>query len=282
MGFANYRELVDAELDGKTLITSWRKRPSAPNTDGVWFDLSMSPGNPVPNYYASSPNVAQRLAQSTDSGIFHGAHTSPIYLKQFLLMADVNLRVPMLLCDYLLYYPFIDMSVTDVQALDNTNTLPRYADGRGVQIMAVQVAGQSGAGNPQFAINYVNQSGKSKTTPRVACGAATFTGSVITSGAAIRYTAGPFIPLAPGDTGVRRIESVVFATSDVGLISLVLVKPLATTALREQTAPVERDYAIDFASMPEIQPDAYLNIVCHPTGSLASQTLMGTATFVWN
>lgn len=41
-----------------------------------------------------------------------------------------GLPLPLLLCDFLLYYPSVDDSVTDPQILDNTITLPRYTDGK--------------------------------------------------------------------------------------------------------------------------------------------------------
>lgn len=283
MSFKSVKSVVDAELDGKFQYSTWRKTPTQTTLSGVWFDLSMSPGNPVPNYYAAAPNIAQRLAQSTDGGIYHGVHTSSAYLKSLMALSASAAPLPMILCDYLLYYPFVDMSVTDPQPLDNTNTLSRYADGVGVEIMAIQVAGQSGVGNPQFQVTYTNQAGVTgRVSPSVACGTATYNGAVITSASATARTAGPFIPLASGDSGVRKIESVQFASSDVGLIALVLVKPLATHTLREVTAPVERDFAIDFAVLPEIQPDAYLNLLCHPTASLSGAPIHGSAQFLWS
>lgn len=284
MAFANYHELADAENAGKVQVTGWRKKPTQATSSGVWFDLAMSSGYPGPCYYAASPNIAVRLAQSTDTGIYHGNYTGQKYLKQLLVMADAAnaAPMPMILCDYLLFYPFVDMRTTDAQPLDNTVKLGRYTDGRGVQIMAVQAAGQSGVGNPQFQITYTNQDGNTATTPTVACGAATYNGAVITSAPNTRFTAGPFIPLAAGDTGVRDIQSIQFLTPDVGLITLVLIKPIAQTAMREQTAPVERDYAIDFTSMPSIAPDAYLNFLCHPVSSISGVTIFGTATFIWS
>jgi hypothetical protein len=246
--------------------------------------MAMAPGYPVPCYYASAPNVAVRLAQSTDTGIYHGNYTGQKYLKQILVLTDTAgaAPMPMLLCDYLLYYPFVDMSVTDIQPLDNTVSLGRFVDGKGVQIMAVQAASQSGAGNPQFQVTYTNQDGETATSPTVACGVALYNGAIITSSPNTRYTAGPFIPLAAGDTGVRNIQSIQFLTPDVGLITLVLVKPIAQTALRELTAPVERDYAIDFTSLPAIAPDAYLNFLCHPMATISGATVFGTATFIWS
>lgn len=69
---------------------------------------------------------------------------------------------------------------------------------------------------------------------------------------------------------------------DVGLITLVLVKPLAYHTLYDITAPAERDFAIDFPSLPRVYDDAYLNFICHPVGTLASAQITGLAEFIWN
>lgn len=66
----------------------------------------------------------------------------------------------LILLDYLGFYPFIDESVTDKQFTDNTVTLPRYADGDGVQIMPVVVAGQTGGGCSSAYTNEHGESGR--------------------------------------------------------------------------------------------------------------------------
>jgi hypothetical protein len=70
-------------------------------------------------------------------------------------------------------------------------------------------------------------------------------------------------------------------TGDVGLITFVIVKPLATMTVRGIDAPVERDFVVDFQALPIIQPDAYLNFLCHPSGTLAAAAINGTANFIW-
>ena len=285
-GFSNIKALADAELAGNSCTSTWRKTPSQTTTAGVWFDLCMSPGNPVPNYYAAAPNAAIALAQSTDSGIFHGgaAPGTTKYLKQFMALTVTAAAVPlpMILCDYLMFYPFLDMSVVGMQPTTTGVSLPRYPTGTGVQMMAVEVAAQSGAGNPQFRVQYTNDKGVTGRISRtVACNTALVNGTIITSAPNTPLSAGPFIPLQEGDDGIRSIDGINFLTADIGLITLVLVRPLATTTIRGIDAPVERDFAIDFAVMPTIQPDAYLNLLCLPNGSLAGAPIHGLATFIW-
>lgn len=286
-GFANARRMADAQDAGHYLYASFRKQPTQATGNGIWFDLSMSPGNPVPNYYAASPNVAIALRQSTDGGIPHGGAVAPLkkHLKQFTAMTVTATAVPlpMILCDYLMFYPFVDMSITDAQAMDNTVALPRSTSGVGVQIMPVEVAGQSGIGNPQFFVTYTNSDGVTgRQTPNVACNTQVVNGTIITSAQATNFSAGPFLPLQAGDKGVRAIDAVTFITGDVGLISFVLVKPVENIAIRTIDAPAERIPFTDFVDLPVIEDDAYLNLICCPNGNLAGAPLHGTITTIWS
>jgi hypothetical protein len=285
MALLNVRDIAAAENDGAQWFTTWRKTPTQTTGSGIWFDLSMSPGNPVPNYYAAAPNASVALRQSTDGGIPHGGNVAPLkkHLKQItaLTVTATAVPLPLILCDYLMYYPFVDMSVTDEQVMTNVVTLPRYVNGSGVQIMPVEVAGQSGAGNPQFLVTYTNSAGVVRQTSVVACNTQVVNGTIITSATNTAKSCGPFLPLAPGDSGVRNIQSVKFLTPDVGLISFVLVVPIENTSIRTIDAPVERNMPTDFAEMPVVEDDAYLNFICCPNGTLANASIHGTAQFIW-
>ena len=131
MTINSIRALVDSEIEGRSFFATWRKTATQTTGAGIWFDLSMSPGNPVPNYYAASPNVSIALSQSVDGGIAHGGEVSHLgykkHLKTFMAMTQTATAVPlpMILCDYLLFYPFVDMSITDEQPMTNTVPLQR-------------------------------------------------------------------------------------------------------------------------------------------------------------
>ena len=163
-GFRSVREYASAFDEGRSHFCSFRKVPSQASTAFSWVDLSMAAGNPLPNYYASTPLVAATL--DGFRGLFHGDEKSPAtkHLVEWgLVTAGAALVGPYQLLDYLLYYPFVDGDDTDVQAMDNTVTLPRYTDGAGVQMMAVCVAPTTGGGS--FTVTYINQDGVEKTTP---------------------------------------------------------------------------------------------------------------------
>jgi hypothetical protein len=288
MSITSVRNLVDAETDGKKFFSFWRKAPVQTTTAGTWFDISMSPGQPVPNYYAASPNTAKALSHSDDVGIPHGGNVSPAtkYLKSLTAMTVLSTAVPLtlILCDYLMYYPFVDMADVSENGITQTTNIatPRYSTGDGVQIMAVEVAAQAGAGNPQFMVQYTNSLGVTgRLTRMIACNTLTATGTLINTASATAATTGPFLPLQSGDTGVQKIEKVFFFTGDIGLITFVLVKPLATHFIRAITTPCERNYLQDFSVMPVIKDDAYLNFICLPTGTLATANILGSIETVW-
>jgi len=279
-------DIAESDIEGRSTIYTWRKSPSQVTTAGIWFDLSMSPGNPVPQYYANTPLAAVVLRQSVDGGMAHGGNVSPSQkiLREVMAMTTTatGLPMPMILMDYLLFYPFIDEGTIDEQPLTNTASLTRYTDGDGVQIMAVSVAGRTGG--QTFSVKYCNQDGvEDRVTSTVLQNTAAANGSIVTTATASNGAAGPFIPLQAGDTGVRYIQSVTMNGPDVGLFTLVLVKPLLQMQIRGIDAPVEVDpFLMKGTSLPVIQDDAYLNFIALPQGSLAATAIHGTIKTVWN
>lgn len=286
-GFANARRMADAQDAGQYLYASFRKQPTQATGAGIWFDLSMSPGNPAPNYYIGAVGAFTPMRQSTDGGLRHGGNVSPAkkFLRKLLVQTATAAATPcqLLLLDYIGFYGFIDESVLDPQLLDNTAPLPRHADGRGVQMMPVVVAAHSG-GQP-FTVSYTNQDGVSGRISRPATMSTQLVnGTILNSqqaGAAYENN-GPFLALQPGDTGVRSVESVTIGgIGDVGLFSLVLVKPLASISLRGIDAPTEIDYLTDMATIPEIEDDAYLNFLALPNGNLSGAPIIGIIETTW-
>lgn len=286
MGFANLKQMVDAENSGFGRISSWRKAPTQTTGAGIWFDLSMSPGNPVPNYYIGVPNTFVPLKQSTDGGLYHGGNVAPKkkILRQLMSLTPTAAAtpLPMILCDYIGHYPFIDESVTDEQFLDNTQSPTRWTSDKGVQMMAVVVAGQTGG--QTFTVKYTNQDGVSGrvTEPHLMTTQAV-NGTLLSSAGAAVNSRGPFLTLQAGDTGVRYVESVTFGgTGDIGLMALVLVKPIASFSLRGIDAPSEADYIEDAPQSPIIPDDAYLNFICYPAGTLSGAQIHGLMEVCWN
>jgi len=280
-GFANWREYGDAFLSGACSYTSYRKTPSQATVAGWWVDLSMSSGNPPPNYYASAPLVAATLDGLR--GMNHGSDKSPAYTylqRLSLCTPTAGLVGRYALLDYCLYYPFIDGDDGDLQIMDNTVTLPRYTSGAGVQAMLVAAAPTTGGG--RFTFTYVNQDGVTKTSPIISyTTASTGISSIATSQPAVAAGMGPFLRLADGDTGIRSVTSFQNIVLNGGLTSLVLVKPIVDAAIYEINTCSEFEYGGLRPMSQRIEDGAYLNFIMNCAATVAAGTLTAHATFVW-
>lgn len=290
VGFRNIAALNQRQaIDGAEHFTAFRKVPNVVTGSSHWIDLSMMPGNPSPNYYASTPLKAARLAQSTDGGIRHGGNVSPStkHVRELLLFSATAgaSNTLCLLCDYLLYYPFCsEDGVGEVQTMDNAITLSRYTSGEGVRIMPV-VQNPHALAGAEFQVGYTNSRGVAgHITSPARIGVANVAGGLLSADSNGVGRFAPFLPLQTGDTGVRSIEDVTINTiGDVGTFALVLVKPLMTIALKGVDAAVEVDaFMHQGGTAPVIQDDAYLNLVARCAGSLSAAQLLGTLTTTWS
>lgn len=287
-GFTGIKSIVDSELEGRVRNYQWRKTPSQATTAGIWFDLANTSGMPpAKQWFDAAPLTATQIKQSTDKGIYHGPNvsTSQKHLRKTLNWCNSATPLPMTmqLCDYLLYYPTIDDSETALQEMDNTLTLPRYTDGDGVQMMAITTGARTGG--QTFTVTYTNSDGVAgRVTPVMQQNTSSILGTVTTSSLTPTNlgTGGPFITLQAGDSGVRSIESVQMNGIDTGFFTLILVKPLAETFVRETLAPVEIDHLLHHAQLPRIYDDAFLGYICLPNGSLVGAVLSGTLKVIWN
>lgn len=285
MGVANMKQLVDADIKGQSKEYFWRKTSSQTTTAKVWYDLAVAPGNPKAKlWFDSAPYVAVPISHTADGGIFHGKAVAPAtkFLRKLAVFNPVVTALPMtmILCDYLLYYPSIDDSDLDPQDLDNTETLPRYIDGEGVQMMAVSLASRAGGATAQ--VTYTNSDGVGGRIATFVEGTSAAIGAILSGGTATDSAQRPWIGLQGGDRGVQSVQSVTMLSGDVGFFAIVLVKPLAQICLRGLDAPVEKDILLDSADLPIVYDDAFLNYICQPQGTLATTTLRGSIKVTWN
>jgi hypothetical protein len=242
----------------------------------------MTSGSPPANYYASTPLIAQRL--DPWRGIFHGDNKSPKekYLAEMMLVTPSAGAVGLwTLMDYLLYYPFIDMDEGDSQVPDNSIAIDRYIDGVGVQAMLFAQSPTTGSGT--FTFNYINQAGVEHTSPVQTCGSTSCNyGSCVTHQPATTMGAkGPYLELAAGDTGIRRVVSFQNVVNNGGLGVLVLVKPLAHIVISEINCPVEVSFVMTRPGAPRIYDGAFLGFACCTVSSVAAALLSGRIKTIW-
>ncbi len=293
--FKGIAEVVNAEIEGKVSDYIWRKSPTQTTTAGIWFDLAMSPGMPTPKYwFDATPLTAKAISQSVDGGLYHRTSNTSKFIRKITTTANSTSTtnpspINAILCDYLLYYPSIDDGTTDEQVMTNIVSLPRYSTGEGVMMMAVTTGTRTGG--QTFSVKYTNSQGQTgRISKTVTQNTAAYVGAITTSSTNVVEGASWMIPLQDGDTGVRAVESVTMNGIDVGLFSIILVKPLCQTCFREcqiSTAgtintPYEKDFLMLTSDLPRVFDDAYLNFIVLPQNSLATTTLIGNLKIIWN
>ena len=73
---------------------AWRKVTNQVTPIGIWFDLSLSAGNPPPKFwFDATPLTSKAISQSLDGGMFHGSNVSPKnkYLRKTMKMCRTQL-----------------------------------------------------------------------------------------------------------------------------------------------------------------------------------------------
>lgn len=288
-GLANVGAYAEAVASGAIASATVRKTYTATTTITAWLDLSMVPGIPAPQYYAAAPLVASSL--DARKGIFHGDDVSPFekYIHEVSMVATTTgFTGVLMLLDYVLYYPFIDLDDTSEQTMDNTEAIARYDDDdEGLQVMAVVVAPTAGIFGT-FTVRYINQDGVEKTSPNQSCpsGLALGNGAILTSvtqSAGFTAGFGPFLRLADGDRGVRSIVSVTMSASVGGLMCLVLVKPLAVLPLLEAGVPAEVQFFQHRGGvLPRVRDGAYLGAILNTNGTATGANILcGRVNCMW-
>lgn len=298
MAFKTVKAWAQSEDDGRSWLTFFRKVPASTATiAGQWFDYSTASGVPVPNYYASSPLVAATL--DAENGVYVPEQTTKRYIKRSVLMSaaasvtgTTNQNQSLMLLDYLLYYPFVDLDAAgEEQVFDNTVTLPRYEDGVGVQIMVVAQAPTVGSGT--YTVKYIGNDDVEYTTAGVYCPAAQPSGALVTSVSAVAGIS-PFVPLNINVRGAKRLVSVTVGVANGGLAAFVLVKPFQMVYVMEESRRPTSSPTESFgnaaeteqirmrAGTDEIKAGAFLGWIGKGVaGSLASAPLVGMLETFW-
>lgn len=299
-GFRNVRSFADA-AGGRHWISTFRKAvPATATGAGQRYDYGYAGGNPIPNYYASSPLEAAVL--DGGKGIYvprmvagerQFIHRLTVMVAASSATAVTQSNLELLLLDYLLYYPFVDMDAAgEDQAMVQAASLPRYTDGVGVQMMVVAQAPTIGGG--RFTITYVDSDDVTHTTVSMFCGAAQPAGVLVNAVSAVGGLT-RFVPLNAGVRGVKRVEAVNFSVANGGLAAVVLVKPIHNIWFAEASrrttsgvlnsfgAAAEKEAIRSYAGLSEIKDGAFLGIVgLGANGTLASSVLVGTIETVWS
>lgn len=282
MAIQKIKDIIEqCYLGGKNCISSFRKVPAIASTATGVVDLSMSPGNPRPNYYTGDALTTTLFNSSY--GMWHGGDVIPAtkILRKITFLQPPATITPseIYLLDYLMFYPLIDMDSTDEQTFINSVQLPRYTNGNGVKLFLV--ATNPYIGGAGFTITYTNHNNQIKTTKVQYTNTHTFIGTVVHSGATAGLS-GTFVNL-PDNDGVKRVESITFLSPNGGLAALVMCKVLTTvTSINTAPTQMEWDNLLNKAELPIILDGAYLNFIAQVNGSASGVVISGLIETVWN
>ena len=285
-------QLVAAIAAGKTNRYDWNKvTGAAAYALGRWYDFSALGGSPVANTYPGTALTWQTCTEATGNGtdifgIPHGGDESPD-IKHALNMAawaTAATGVPgtLMLVDIQGYYPGINMNVNTAQTLLGTPSL-RYANGEGLRAFLTARA-TTGATAHNIAYNYNNQAGVAKANPvTVAATASAIVPHLLHSGVAANNY-GPFLPMAGGDTGIQKFNTLTLsaASGTASTAALVLCKPLAQITLSVAGLMTEKDLLNQIPSLPVIKDGACLALLFGAgAATAASTTFAGSLETVW-
>jgi hypothetical protein len=236
------------------------------------YIVSLGTGTGANNGGTYNVNLSQTVTSQTitatqfANGIQHGGDVSPD-IKHLMNASAFSAAVTtapavMMLIDQLAVIPISSVTTTGAQTILGTQTLPRYADGKGVRAYIVPSV-VMGAATPTVQLSYTNTSSVAgRLTPAAPslpiCNTAAPVGSIVYAGTgAGKY--GPFIPLAAGDQGILSIQSVNLSASYVsGALNIVLCKPLLTLPITTVGVASERDLVNQLPSMPRVFDGANL------------------------
>lgn len=249
---------------------------------GIW-DATMAGIMPRASYYPGDDLTFTAYPAANHLSIFHGGNVSPatkVLRKIGLHVGSANLAPSRYwLCDYLGFYAGISWETDALQEMDNTITLPRYTDGKGVRAFIVQLFGANTTGCA-YTMNYVNSCNETKVC-QAQFGTTVSTGGLQSGQTNATYI--PFVELAQGCAGIKQVNSLTVSVLGAGVAVLVLCKPLCEITYNDPTmlVPTEKDFLTDNLIAPIIYDGACLNFLMTSTGSAANQSTRGYCEFAW-
>jgi len=297
-GFSSQDDLItQITTNGKIGRIDYQKTTAVAGVAGTWTDLGTATGSvPVSTYAGTSLTFVSTDDTWSEGVTYHGGNVSTA-TKHFLTAGASVLAAAgapwILMCvDQVGYVPITSTDVTAAGSKTVTmtalNSGSRWPDGKGLRAyFSCEVAPTAGGPNIT-AFVYTDQDGNTaqSMTTTVGTTATPVTGQIIHSGnAATRYA--PFLPLLPGEYGIRDIESFTFTAGTLytgsGSLVLHLVRPLWQIPIPASGVFTERDFVNQLPSMPKIPDGACLRFLLFQTGATTNTSpLIVTGDYGWN
>ena len=286
-GFTSYDDLISEITVGKRLVLPWAKNATTAPVAANWYHLWPVGGQPGAGpLYTGTALTHQRTTDLTTGALYHGGNksTDTKHLIYMWGLASAGATPPVLmLVDMVGYYPLTQLATA--QTFVNTTGPDRYVSAGESGLQAVLVAGALGGATASniTVLNYVDQDGNAgamPTTPAVAVTVSAALPTATLGSRVITTIAGPWIPLAAGDCGIRSLTNITFSAANTGLEAFLMVKPLATLPCTTALIPSERDLAMQIANLERIYDGACLTwLVFFPVATGA--TITGEVDVAW-
>lgn len=289
MPFSSYDDLIANMTAGQRLQSFWQKNhTTAPGAAGIWNHMWPVGGTPPSGaLYTGTALNFQQTTNATAGAFYMGANVSTMtkHLIYAWVMASAGAPTPtIMVVDQVGYYPLTQSA--SQQNFVNTTPPNRYvsAGQSGLQVALVTGAGGGATASNISILNYVNQLGGASAMPTAAAVAVLVSSTLPTAtlGARCLTTvgAGPFIPLATGDTGVQSLTNITFSAANTGLEALVLCRPLCTIPCGTIGVPTERDLVMQLANLEQVYDNACLSFFVYWPANTAA-TLTGEVDVAW-
>lgn len=274
-GFTSYDDMIqEATVNGKIYKWDFFKAGGTAPAAGIWYSLARLNGYPaaISDGAAGSATPAAGGTALTNAGgtIFLGNQSPDLKTITHFEASAGTAMAQLILYDRLVHVSGIANNSTGNKDVGSA-TLPRYTDGKGVQVwLEYTTAGTTtatvvnlasytdDAGNP-------GQTGGNFTAPATAM--------------VLNSMIGP-LPLATGDLGVQAVQTLNVTTASTnGVVQLILMRPLASLYVPANQL-AEKDTVLQFTSLPQMVDGASLCLMYRTTATTAIN-LYGSITIVW-
>lgn len=282
MGFSSQDDLLNQiTVNGKYGRIDYNKTTAVAGVAGTWTDLGTATGSvPVSTYTGTDLTFVPTDDTWSEGTVYHGGNVSTA-TKHFLnasasILAAAGAPWILMCVDQVGFIPITGANVTGTTERTVTMTAltgsSRWPNGAGLRAyFSTEVAPTAGGPN-LTSFKYTDQDGNTTQNMTTAVGfaATPVTGMIPHSGnAATRYA--PFLPLLPGDYGIRDIEAFTLsggtAYTGTGQLVLHLAKPLWQIPIPASGVLTERDFVNQLPSMPKIPDGACLRFLLFQTGA---------------
>lgn len=302
-GINNYDDIIQACAAGRRLPMVWSKGATTNPVANNWYDAWGVNGNPGSGVYTGTAFTAKAFDNTFVGSLPIGANVSPLIrcLTNLWGVATAGATQPILvLYDRVVTYELCTFNNNANQAFTNGSTPPgsRYSDGtmRGLQCWVACQTVFSATQQSFTLITYANQAQTtgqtmncSTTLTNITVSAAAQTGTLgarIVSPdltAAGTTTAGPYMPLAVGDTGVTWLQNFTnsAAAINTGKMVFVLGAPLFVLPLTVLNVVAMMDAVNMVSNLERVFDAACLSLLIYfPVATNA--TITGGVEVVWN